>query len=109
MSRSLPARQAECRASADRLEQELQNLYVSLGVCQCVAPGVEPVSTQEKGVGLWVSIQHLADRPCKTIHVLIVVDNRNMLGMLVGADAGQPFEHLEAIDRYAVSVRRRRR
>jgi len=109
MSRSLPARQAECRASADRLEQELQNLYVSLGVCQCIAPGVEPVSAQKKRVSLWVSIEHLADRPCKTNHVLIVVDDWNMLGMLVGADAGQPFEHLEAIDRYAVSVRRRRR
>jgi len=83
MTRSLPARQAECRASADRLEQELQNLYVSLGVCQCVAPGVEPVSTQEKSVSPRVSIERLADDAGKTHHVLIVFDDRNMLRVLV--------------------------
>ena len=61
---------------------------MTLGVCQCVAPGVEPVSTQEKGMSLWVSIEHLTDGAGKPNHILIVVDDRYMLGMLVGADAG---------------------
>jgi len=39
-------------------------------------------------MSLWVSIEHLTDGAGKPNHILIVVDDRYMLGMLVGADAG---------------------
>src|SRR6185295_18032590 len=108
MPRCLPAHRAECRTSANRLEQELQNLYMALGVCQCVAPRVEPVSTQEKSVSPRVSIERLADDTGQTRHVLIVVDYGNMLRVLMGRHTRQPLEHLESVDRHAISRARRR-
>ena len=57
---------------------------MTLGVCQCVAPCVEAVSTQEKRVSFRIVIECLPDDAGKARHVLIVIDYRNMLHVLVG-------------------------
>ena len=63
-----------------------------------VAPGVQPVLPQQKGVRCWKSLERPLHLTGEALHILVVFQNRQPLGVLVRSHAFEPLEHLVAGD-----------
>lgn len=63
-----------------------------------VAPSVQPVLPQQKGVHRWKSLERLLHLTSEALHILVVFQNRQPLGVLVGGHAFEALEHLVAGD-----------
>src|SRR6187431_2306220 len=87
--------------SANGLEEELQDLDVTLGLVERDAPRIQPVASNKERVRRRVLAKPNADVAGKPLHVLVVVDDRHKFPMIVGRDAGEALEHLVALDRQA--------
>ena len=63
-----------------------------------VAPGVQPVLAQQKGVRCWKSLERPLHLTGEVLHILVVFQNRQPFGVLVRSHAFEPLEHLVAGD-----------
>ena len=63
-----------------------------------VAPRVQAVLPQQKGVRCWKSFERPLHLTSEALHILIVFQNRQPLGVLVRGHAFEPLEHLIAGD-----------
>src|SRR5437763_2756349 len=79
-------------------EQKFQNLDMTSCLGKIVAPSVQPVLPQQKGVRRWKSLERLLHLTSEALHILVVFQNRQPLDMLVGGHAFEPLEHLVAGD-----------
>src|SRR5215831_343040 len=73
----------------DSLEQELENLNVSLCLAPILTPGIESMPSQEEPVRLRVLPQSFGHSVGQRPHVLRVVEDRNPLAVLVRLHAIQ--------------------
>jgi len=63
-----------------------------------VAPCVQAVLPQQKGVRCWKSLERFLHLTSKPLHILVVFQNRQPLGVLVRSHAFEALEHLVAGD-----------
>ena len=63
-----------------------------------VAPSVQPVLPQQKGVRRGKPLERRLDQMREALHVLVVLQNRQPLGVLVRRHALEPLQHLVAGD-----------
>ena len=63
-----------------------------------VAPGVQAVLSQKKGVRGWKSLERLRHLTSEALHILVVFQNRQPLGVLVRGHTFEALEHLVAGD-----------
>ena len=68
------------------------------GLRKIVTPSVQAVLPQQKGVRCWKSFERPLHLTSEALHILVVFQNRQPLGVLVRGHAFEPLEHLVAGD-----------
>src|SRR5882672_9626190 len=75
-------------------EQKFENLDMTSCLRKIVAPGVQAVLAQQKGVRCWKSLERHLHLTSEALHILVVFQNRQPLGVLVRGHAFEALEHL---------------
>src|SRR6185312_1029747 len=84
--------------SSHRFEQELEDLELPFRFREILAPGVQPVTANQKAVDFGMLAQLLFDARRRRTPVLRVVDDRQPFAMLVRANALQSLQHFIPFD-----------
>src|SRR5690349_14720196 len=93
------------RAAAQNLQQELQNLHMTLRGSNRCAPGVKSVPAEYKSMQRRVLNEHRFHGARKSGNVLGIVENWQPGAMLMAVDAFQSLEHFVSFDPYSAFPR----